>query len=342
VCAAAVAILASLVAAVLVVTLGMLTALRLEYTGTPSDSARSRGNDALWLGHAWVDGRKSEADIAALAARLRSTGVRDLYVHIGPLDHDGTLSAARYPTAASFLHAVRAALPRVRVQAWLGDVVGKSAEVNPARLDLRSAAVRARVTASAVQAVDTVPFDGVHFDLEPVEDGNRDYLEVLARSRAALKAKGAVLSVAAHQIEPAGNLVALARKSGADRTKWWSTGYFREIASRVDQIAVMAYDTWMPTRGLFGGYVTRQTKLALAHTPPGTGLLIGLPFFHDDTTGHHESAERAATAALAVRLGLGSAPRRDFGVALYVDFAATEADWTAYREVWLPPGPSPV
>ncbi|MDI2126263.1 hypothetical protein [Yinghuangia seranimata] len=324
-----IAVTSSFVVAVLVVTIGSLTWLRLEYTGSPAESARSRGRDALWLGHAWVDGRKGAVDVAALAERLRGTGVRDLYVHAGPLAHDGSLDPARYPEARRMVDALHAALPGTRVQAWLGDVVG------PGRLDLRDGARRDRVVASAGQAVEA-GFDGVHFDLEPMPDGDRDYLDVLTRARALTHARGKVLSVAAHQIEPAGNLVALARTAGVQRTKWWSPGYFGEVASRVDQVAVMAYDTWMPTRGLFGGYVVRQTRLALDRTPPDVDLLIGLPFFHDDTVGHHEDAERVATAARAVRLGLSAEPdRRAFGVALYVDFAATDEDWAAYRSEWV-------
>jgi hypothetical protein len=39
-----------------------------------------------------------------------------------------------------------------------------------------------------------------------------------------------------------------------------------------------------------------------------------------------------------VRLGMGSAPGdRPFGVAVYVDFAATPADWAAYRSDWVSP-----
>lgn len=42
------------------------------------------------------------------------------------------------------------------------------------------------------------------------------------------------------------------------------------------------------------------------------------------------------TAAVrGVRLAIGSAERPRFGVALYADFAATEADWDAYRTDWL-------
>src|SRR4051794_6330656 len=53
--------------------------------------ARTHGRDAVWLGHAWVDGRRGEVDVAALARRLCDTGVRDLYVYTGPLGADGRM-----------------------------------------------------------------------------------------------------------------------------------------------------------------------------------------------------------------------------------------------------------
>jgi hypothetical protein len=60
-------------------------ALLVEDTGTIAPNAHTTGDDALWLGHAWVDGRKDQADVDALAAKLRATGIRDLFVHTGPL-----------------------------------------------------------------------------------------------------------------------------------------------------------------------------------------------------------------------------------------------------------------
>ena len=50
--------------------------LWLAYAGEPSAGARTRNHDALWLGHAWVDGRKTTADVAALAKELDGTASR--------------------------------------------------------------------------------------------------------------------------------------------------------------------------------------------------------------------------------------------------------------------------
>ena len=150
--------------------------LRLAYAGEPSAEARTRNHDALWLGHAWVDGRKTTADVAALAKQLDGTGIRDLYVHTGPLEHDGSLPLAKVsPRAAWFVAALHAAAPGVRVQAWLGDVV--QPEKNPG-MDLEDPAVRKRMVASSAAVLDQ-GFQGIHFDFEPVQSGSAGYVAVL-------------------------------------------------------------------------------------------------------------------------------------------------------------------
>lgn len=77
------------------------TALRVNYMGDPADGTHTRNRDAMWLGHAWVDGRKDDADLAAFARRVKATGIRDLYVHTGPMEHDGTLPKSLYPDRKS-------------------------------------------------------------------------------------------------------------------------------------------------------------------------------------------------------------------------------------------------
>ncbi|WSY48270.1 hypothetical protein OG948_44585 (plasmid) [Embleya sp. NBC_00888] len=305
-------------------------ALRLEYAGDPSDQARTRGRDAIWLGHAWVDGRKGAAELATLAQRLRGTGIHDLYVHAGPLEHDGTLPPSAHPGARQLVDAVHRELPGVRVQAWLGDIVSHGGP----GLRLERPPVRAAITASAAQILDA-GFEGVHLDLEPVWSGNEDFLNLLTATHALTRARGAPLSVAAAQIDPLPSLHSVFQAL-RDHPKWWSQRYFGQVARRVDQIAVMSYDTAMPLESLYGGYVAQQTELALEATPAGVDLLMGLPAYYANSWGHRGSAETVAAAVRGVRLGLTRHdPRRpDFGVALYVDFAATDTDWASYRRDW--------
>ncbi|MCC9307089.1 hypothetical protein LN042_08210 [Kitasatospora sp. RB6PN24] len=325
------AVVAAVVAALLVLPVATagLTLCRAD-SGAPSGQARSRGRDAVWLGHAWVDGRKGPADLAGLPQLLRG-GVRDVFVHAGPLSDDGSLPADRYPQARRLVDAVHRELPGVRVQAWLGDVV---APEKPAGLHLDDPAVRDRITASAGQVLDA-GFDGVHFDLEPVQSGSPGFLALLDQVHAVTAARGAPLSVAAPQIDPLPRLHAVA---GAltGHPKWWSQDYFGQVARRVEQIAVMSYDTGMPLPSLYGGYVAQQTELALRATPATVDLLMGLPAYVTDDWAHHSSAETVPAAIRGVRLGLDrQAPgRQAFGVAVYADFSASEQDWASYRQDW--------
>ncbi|GGV66160.1 membrane protein [Streptomyces griseoloalbus] len=321
-----------LVLALLVPLLTAETALWINYTGDPVDGTRTRDRDAIWLGHAWVDGRKKDADITALARRLDGTGIRDLYVHSGPLEHDGTLPKSAYPRARWLIDSVHRELPGVRVQAWLGDIL---APEHPEALHLERAESRAAILRSTREILDA-GYDGVHFDLEPLHSGDGDYLKLLDALHEETGSRDVPLSVAAHQIDP---LPAFHSFWGTltGHPKWWSQEYFGQVARRVDQIALMSYDTIQPLEGTYGGYVAQQTALALEVTPPSTDLLMGLPFFRENRFGHWAHAETVPAAVRGVRLGLSrtDADRAHFGVALYVDFAATEADWKAYREGWL-------
>jgi len=324
----------ALVAAAVLVSLAVLTAatgLRMEYAGHPAAAGRTRGHDALWLGHAWVDGRRTPADLSRLGRQVRATGIHDLYVHAGPLDHDGGLDLRLDPGAAHLLDDLRRVLPGVRVQAWLGDKVAHDGHPG---LHLDDPAVRDRILDSADRILDA-GFQGVHLDLEPVASGDPGYLKLLDSVHALTARRGVPLSVAAPQIDPLPDLHAVS--SGLfHHPKWWSQAYFARAARRVDQIAVMAYDTSMPVRSLFGGYVAQQTELALAVTPAATDLLIGLPAYHTDNMGHHASAETVAAAVRGARVALArqDRSRTAFGLALYVDFTATASDWAAYRAGW--------
>ncbi|MFR9754223.1 hypothetical protein [Streptomyces sp. TR06-5] len=325
----------ALAAVLLVPPAATLVVLRAYAAGSPGAGTHTRGRDALWMGHAWVDGRRDEDDLARLAQRVAGTGIRDLYVHAGPLEFDGTLRPARHRRARWLLQGVERELPGVRVQAWLGQLVSYGGAA-PGRMPLDDPRARSAVVDSSRRML-RVGFDGVHLNLEPLRSGSRSYLRLLERLAPAVHRRGGVLSVATHQIDPVPGAHAAAGAVSADgRTKWWSHSYFAEVATRVDQVAVMSYDTWTPWESLYRGYVAQQTELALEHAPATTDVLMGLPFYHTDTPGREPDAETVPAAVRGVRLGLDrqDASRERFGVALYVDFAATPGDWRVYRSDW--------
>lgn len=321
-------------AAVLSVLLGgRWIAFSVQDIGTTNPAAHTTGNDALWLGHAWVDGRRGPQDITALAAQLRGTGIRDLFVHVGPLNQDGSLDPALRPRARWFVDAAHRALPGVRVLAWIGDIV----RPRDGGLDLEDAPTRLRIL-DGDAAVLSDGFDGVHYDFEPVGDADPGYLALLDATRALVRSAGRMLSISAEQVEPVpGGRWALDALVGHDN--WWSTGYLRQVASRVDQVAIMSYDSVLWTSSSYSGFVRDETHLALGAVPRNVALLVGVPAYGGHSFVHDSAAETTAAGIRGVRLALphGAPTDRAVGVALYIDFGPTRADRAAYRSDWVDP-----
>jgi hypothetical protein len=304
----------------------IMTWLWSEDAGTPT--ARSTGADAMWLGHAWVDGRRGQSDVNELAAKVKAAGIRDLFVHSGPLEADGSLNAALRPNVKWLTNALRQAAPGVRVQAWLGTVVGDG------RLDPEDGATRDRMVISAGQVLDD-GFAGVHYDLEPMADGTPGFLRLLETTHELTRSRNAVLSVAAHQLEPLPGL-RIPGRLVMRKSHWWSADYLRAVAERVDQVAIMAYDSGMPFESTYSGYVRVQTRRALTAVPDQVTLFMGIPAYHTEGLAH-TNAETVTASLRGIRLALNDQPpAQPFGVAVYVDFDATADDWAAYFADWAP------
>ena len=215
----------------------------------------------------------------------------------------------------------------MRVQAWLG------AHPRPDQLHLWSPATRQQVLAAVGEVLDE-GFDGIHYDFEPIADGNEDLLAMLAETGPLTRDRRAVLSVSAIHHEP---WPAMAACLGAlpAALSLWSGAYLHRVASLVDQVAVMAYDTGLPSRASYVGYVRRATGIALAAVPADVGLLIGVPTYDEPSLYHRPGAETLGAALQGVRLALGDdLLSREFGVAVYVDFTTTADEWATYRDEW--------
>ena len=323
-----------------------------QASGPAAAWAKSSGQDALWLGHGWLAGPGAGAGgtgggsgsggsdsyggdggrgLAALTARIRGSGVNDVYVLAGQLSAGGQLDPSQYAGAAAFLRSFHAALPHVRVCAWLNGTVGQG------QLNLDDAAVRAAVVASAA-ALLHAGFGGISYDLTPVASGDSGLLDLLDATRAL---HPGILSVDAPKVEPLAGM-GLPAALITRRPVFWTSGYLGDVASRVSQVALMSYDTGVPVPSWYSGYVARETGIALRAVPAGVGLVIGLPAFAGSTLGHHGSAETVPAAIHGVRVALTDShhPRRTLGVGLYTADSATAQDWSAYQSGWVAPGGS--
>ncbi len=324
-------------AALAVLALVALTAYALWSPGEDfRDGRHDRGANGIWLSHGWLgddgwferygkEARKpdfrSPKRISELAARLRAHNVTDVFPHLCPADPGGKIPPVDREQAERFLDE----LIGFGVMPWVGGVRGSSAFPEDAKWRAGFAeSVRGLLAAHPRLA-------GVQVNIEPCPSGDGDFLKLLDELRAALPA-GKLLSVAAYP----------------PPTRWhphpdvhWEESYYREVAERADQLAVMMYDTALRWEKPYRKLTADWTRQALAWSG-GTEVLLGLPTYDDAGVGyHHPAVENLENALLGVHAGLasfGKLPASYQGTAIYCGWQTDAAEWRLYRERFVSPG----
>jgi hypothetical protein len=285
--------------------------------------------NAVWLEHRWLERKQPEPAMEALLARLRSRGVAYVYPHVIPFDAAGRLPAHDREQMRAFLAAARRVAPEMRVLPWIGGLRRGYRRQRPGTVELGDLAQRQLMVAEARGLVDE-GFDGVHLNVEPVDDGNDEYLALLRALRTAV-GPGRVLSVSAIRPAPVG----LPRAPNFA----WSPAYYARVAAIVDQIVIMAYDTALPTAFLYRRYVrwaARSVAGALYASGSEARVLMGVPTYEPYSFMHRrgvETPENALAGVVAGLRGLGAGGTFE-GIALYAEWTTDEAEWAAYERHW--------
>jgi hypothetical protein len=290
----------------------------------------------MWARHQWVGEAHTEAEYQALAGTLRLNKITDVFFHAGPLAADGSVAPQLYAHAAELITAVHRLAPGVHAQAYLGQIRRQHGK---GLLRLDDPAVRARIVETDRTFLD-LGFDGVHYDIEPVYSDDRAFLDLLDRTRELTRARGRILSVSLEQLTLADALqpvfLALPRTDGLHYPARPTEAFLRAVAGRVDQVAIMTYDTELPTRSLVGRHFAWHTEHTLELIGDRVTVFMGVPTYRPVTAGW---AEDLATSLRGIRRGLdalGRRPAKPYGVGIYAEWTTTPADWARYRSLWSP------
>lgn len=289
-----------------------------------TDGRHDLGRNGIWLSHGWLGADKwfiqngktnEESDfrdiqrIRALAALLKQHHIKDVFPHLCPSDPYGNLPEMDDAQARRFLGEFR----DFRVIPWIGGPAGTSTRYTDPKW--RSAFVR-----SITNLLATYPdFAGVQINIEPLTSGDKNFLLLLENIHAALP-PGKILSVAAYP----------------PPTRWqsyadvhWDENYFREVARRSDQMAVMMYDTGVRVPKIYEYIMADWTREVLAWSD-GKLVLLGVPTYNDAGVEYHNPrVENLRTALLGIHRALASSstPTNYQGVAIY-------SEWTTDTEMW--------
>jgi hypothetical protein len=290
----------------------------------------NQGNNAIWISHTWVGDNHSPVEYQALAKVFTREQIRSIYVHVGPLDADGTIPANRFQYALQFTSALHEDAPHLRLFAWIGQIYG----IGAGDVDISHSGIRAHIVTTAAYFRRSLGFDGIHYDIEPVPNNDNHFLDLLDETRAAMDPL-AKISIATP------NWIPLARAANGiqwvtgRQNDWWTTYYYLAVSQHVDQIVVMLYNTGMPTAPLYQLLVEQETAHVLRAVARGSTraeVVIGIPTYSGQSRAFHSSAENIRTGLNGIISGLNYAFA---GVAIYPEWLTTADDWKIYNHLWL-------
>lgn len=305
---------------------------RIQTSLTPAMSPRSAVG-AVWMQHKWVEKGTSEDEMKSMAASLKGFQFSDAFFHVGPLNADGTLAIKRYANSAALLRVMKREAPGVRVQAWIGQVT--TTWGGP--MDLANSEVRANIVATA-EALLAAGFDGIHVDIEPVQDEDPAFLELLKALQEKTHAQKKVLSVASDDVEPflgAGFITHIC----CGNVTFWKPAYLAKVLGFADQVAVMSYDSSLKSDELYSWFVSLMTERLASLVPEGKILFVGLPTFETGNGSFDPKVENIRSGLRGVIAGLEKSSGKDLqkrlGVALYAYWETSPEEWETYMTYWL-------
>jgi hypothetical protein len=302
-------------------------------TRTPAPDDRShpfnQDRNAVWLEHRWLEREHSDAEHEALFERLRSHGVMYAYPHLIPFNAAGRLPVHSREQMRRFLEAARRVAPELKVLPWVGGLRLGYRRQRQGSLALPDLGQRQRIVAECRGLIDE-GFDGIHLNVEPVDDGNVDFLALLRALRSAV-GDDHVLSLSA--IKPGPFALPMAPNF------LWTHEYYARIAALADQVVIMSYDTGLPTAGLYQRYLSyaaASTAKSLRNSKSRARVLMGVPTYDESGLMHRkdvETTEHALRGVIAGLRGLGAGGTFE-GVALYAEWTTDDAEWALYERLW--------
>jgi len=320
---------AGLIGVTLLALLGGAGYLGYAPAGDAAPHPFNHDRNAVWLAHRWLEHEQSEADMEALFRMLSRRGVVYAFPHIIPFNGAGRLPVHSREQMRAFLATARRVAPEIKLLPWVGGLRVGYRRQRPGSIDLADLGQRQRMLAECRGLVDE-GFDGIHVDVEPVDDGNVEFLALLIALRTAV-GRERLLSISA--IRPGPFTVPLARNF------FWTGEYYTRVGAVADQIVIMAYDTALPTPALYRRYVSyaasRITE-TLDASRSRARILMGIPTYDETSLMHRAGVETPENALLGAVAGLRGRGRGGTfeGVALYAEWTTDEADWDVYERIW--------
>jgi GH18 family chitinase len=304
--------------------------------------------NAVWTGSIFLRGfdpttqeKLTDEKLIALAERLKHNSIRYIYAFAGPYQKDGHLPNYAFSARArASIALLKKTYPSLKILSWIGGVEDKTVHLENETWRETSIQETAKLMAS-------VPFDGVHIDLEyvlfpkksasttPTDQYDSGWVRFHEKLRE--KLPNAFLST-----------VVVASPPG---TQPWKHKHemkdLIETSRAVDQVAFMYYETHLHDMDSYRENMRlqleqiQQMKAALGVKTPE--YLFGIGTFKNDKAlkSYRDMRFENVSTTLTILDELISkfppSARLIDGLAIYGDWTTKPEDWAQIRKLWMIP-----
>jgi hypothetical protein len=316
----------------------ILTSINLLYSPPiPTSHQFNRGKNAAWVRHAWFSDDHSDEQIDEFINKLKSMEMTTIYVHVGPLDSKGNIPDYDPDTWDSNRNRMKERYPELEIHAWIGGVTVKKFGIAPDTVDMDSTVLMEEIAELSKKMITKCRFDGIHYDIEPLPDDDKGFLQLLEMTRERI-GKDIRISVASPHITFSDKISGFIKFLGKDTIALWGPGYYREVAKRCDEIAVMSYDSVRYTPASYRRFMAGQVRnITRAVRNTDCEILMGIPTYEETTFSHKPEVENITHGLEGTILGLSSIPdsERVRGVAIYALWTTDEKEVEIFRKLWM-------
>lgn len=293
--------------------------------------------NALWIGTEWTYDEYTDEQLNALVNRLREHKIGTVYAWVSYLQGDDTWRQATtgaWDRVKVFRQQLKERYPEVEIFGWLSlpvDVGDGYRMDEPEVLDL--------IANLSGQLITEFNFDGVFLNIEPVWNGDQNFLELLRRVRATVGTDVPIAAAIPPDWRPLNADIPVPQLI-APGTEW-ATEYKQNVALLVDHLAIMSYNSGLTAPADYSRWMAYQVATyanAVAALDINTQILIGIPTHDAELPGHDPLVETVPAAIDGLELGIeqaGDAARFVRGAVIWAGWTTDDTEWAQFKRDWV-------
>jgi len=298
--------------------------------------------NALWVGTEWTYGLQATRSNEAFIRRLRENQIGTLYAWVSWLKPDRTWGGRRdmnntfvevEDDVKLFVEDMRSLYPDLELYGWVSVPVGTGGH------SLADVEVRQAVADFSSRVITEFGFDGIFLNIEPIWNGDQDFLALIRTVRQAVGTEVPISVAAPPDWSPIDAEIPVPPLIVPGTV--WEEDYKQSVGLLVEQIALMAYNSGLSSPADYAEWMAYQVQTfaeAVAALGGGTELLIGIPTYEAELPGHDPLVENVQSAVQGIVSGLelaGEAAPVVRGLAIYAEWTTDEAEWLDFTNAWV-------